>query len=765
MRFRIAVVLLAFPLGAHAQVASTYLDRYREIKEIAPDPGRVADVTGLVLRRDVGELVLERGKLYLLSNVGGRTVGAAFKGVGRFRFAPSLAVEQEQVQRFNGTPSLDDPITRATLLFTDSTWQQLAGLSFVAGEVPGDVRGDVRELIDWLKGEEEGAFTGTFMGPLLNGETSQLFLAHIRRAQGDPLVFQLDPQQSEAVALLRPVNKARWGSNWALTAQFPLGRPLQGSSRVWGLRHRLSIPHYKLDVRLTPTGTGDLDFVASATLALKAEEPIGPWLRLGLDRKLKVDSASWGNGAVTSAFKAKDDDDVWVRADRRLEAGDSLMLTLYYHGDLIDRYGNFFFIDPSDDWWPTNRQGQDRATFEITYHSPSWYPLASVGERVDSTRDDKVMTTRWVTKSVSPYATFNLGLFEDYRVDRPGEPRLNILLSEDAHRFLRQQAVAEGGLLLEQRNMRENVAADVSNSLKWFTHVFGPPPLDHYWITEIPYAEGVSFPGVIHLSWFTFSEPELASFQEFFRAHEVAHQWWGNAVRPATYRDVWLSEGLASFAGLWYMQTLRKRNDEYYKFLDQYANGIRDVREKAGPIWLGYRNASGDAPGGYQAIVYKKGAWVLHMLRTLMLDLQTRKEDRFIAMMSDYYSTFTGRSVTTDDFQRVVEQHIGTSMNWFFDQWVRGTAIPTYHVAWKNEPAEGNRQRVRLRITQEGVPAAFQAYVLVSADLGNNQFANFRVRVNGSQTEYVGPLLPVAAKGITFNELRSVLADVKMERW
>ena len=284
-------------------------------------------------------------------------------------------------------------------------------------------------------------------------------------------------------------------------------------------------------------------------------------------------------------------------------------------------------------------------------------------------------------------------------------------------------------------------------------------------MTEIPYFEGVSFPGMIDLSWSTFQNSSLDGFDEFFRAHEVAHQWWGNGVRPASYRDAWLSEGLAEFSGLWYLQTVRKRNTEYLKFLDTYEMDIRSNRNDAGPIWLGYRNASPTAPGGYQVMIYEKGAWVFHMLRTLMLDLQTMKEDRFTTMMQDFYTSYRGQAATTEDFQRVVERHAGIPMDWFFDEWVKGTAIPTYHVAWKTEPAEGGKFRVRFRVTQEDVPPDFQMWVLVSADLGNNRFANFRVGVRGGQTDYVSPLLPAPPTKVIFNELNSVLADVKMERW
>jgi aminopeptidase N len=152
------------------------------------------------------------------------------------------------------------------------------------------------------------------------------------------------------------------------------------------------------------------------------------------------------------------------------------------------------------------------------------------------------------------------------------------------------------------------------------------------------------------------------------------------------------------------------------------------------------------------------------MLRMLMLDLQTQKEDRFTGMMRDFYETYQGKAATTEDFQRVVERHAGIPMDWFFDQWVKGTAIPTYHVAWTTEP-DGGKYRVRFRVTQQDVPPDFQMWVLVSADLGNNRFANFRIGVRGDQTLYVSPFLPAQPTKIIFNELHSVLADVRMERW
>lgn len=750
------------PASERVEPAKTYLGRYHEVMKLGSAIGQVADVDHVVLDRDAGQLTLEHGRLYLIGPMAGRMVGAVFQGQGRFTFAPPVAIEQAELKRFAGSPALNDAFSEAILLFADSTAEQLHGLAFRPVVAPGDVADHVHDLLTSLAGNKEGSLTSDVIGPLLNGEGTGFFLARLDRTSGGAVLFEVDPEGTEAVQLYKSVRRARFGAAWALVTQFPPQQPLRGTEKEWVHRQRLSVLGYQMDVSLTPTFTMDLDFAARATLALKADEPVGPWLLFALHPKVVVDSARWGAGEPAGVFKAEDGRDVWVRAPRALATGDSLALTFFYHGDhggLIGRYGDWFFIDPGAAWYPANGQGGGPATFDITYHTPNWYPLASVGERIDSTVAGKVLTTRWTTRLPTVDATFNLGLFESYHVQLPGAAPLDVLISEGAHRALARELLKVGYVIPQQTHMRENVAADVANSLKLFTYLFGACPYQHFYVTEIPYAEGVSFPGMIDLSWVTFQNTSLSGFDEFFRAHEVAHQWWGNGVLQASYRDKWLSEGLASFSGLWYLQSERKRSDEYFKFLDQYKADIKGKGDDAGPIWIGYRNPS------YDVIVYEKGAWIFQMLRAMMLDLRTMNEDRFTATMRDYYALYRGKPATTEDFQRVVEEHVGIPMAWFFDEWVKGTAIPTYHVAWTSQATEGGKYVVRLRVTQEHVPADFRMPVLVSVDLGNNRIGHFRVDVRGDQKEYTSPLLPGEPKVLTFNDLNGVLADVKMERW
>jgi len=768
-RLLLAGLLAILPVGLAGQTpqaasaagpAATFLERYNELMKLAPLAGQVADVHHLVLRRDAGQLVLEQGKLYLLSRIGGRTVGAVFEGTGRFTLTPPLPAEQAELHRFAHATTLDDSIHEVILIFADSTAAQIGALTFGPADVPGEVGNHVDAFVGSLKGDKDGSYDPGVMEPLLNGDTTGYFLARLAPDRGDAVLFELNPGASEEVTLYRPVSHARWHTSWTPVTRFAAqGRSV--SPADWrGPRDRLRVPRYQLDVQIKEGFNADLLVDAAAILTTVDREPVGPWLNFKLAPKLTLDSARWGDGAPAATFKAEEDEDAWVRVGHRLRAGDTLALTLFYHGDVFRRWLDWFLIEPGLPWFPFNGQGSTVSTFDLTYHSPSQYTLVSVGERGDSSAAGRITTAHWTQRLPTDQATFNVGLFDLYHAQFEGAPAVDVLISEAAHRQIRQRT---RGTMVEQGNKSETVAVDVSNSLKLYASLFGRCTYDHFFVTEIPYAEGVSFPGMIDLSASTFQNTSLDGFDEYFRAHEAAHQWWGNGVRPASYRDVWLNEGLADFSALWYLQVERKSSQQYFKFLDQYAADIRTDKDDVGPIWLGWRNLSPDLPRGYQVIVYEKGAWVFNMLRVLMLDLRTMSDDRFTAMMRDYYQTFLGRPATTADFQHVVEQHLGMPMDWFFDEWVKGTDIPTYHVRWKSEPAEGGRFRIRFRIGQDNVSPGFRMPVLVAADLGENRVAHFRLDVTGAQGEYLSPLLPAEARSVTFNDLHAVLADVKMD--
>jgi hypothetical protein len=752
---------VAPPLGASSTATTPvgYEARFKEVMGMAGDPTRVAKVDHLVLTRDVATFTLESGTLVLLSPVGGRTVGALFKGKGSFSFTPPTSTERDRLARFQNTTSIDAPVSELVFLFTDSTLAELtAKLTFAAGPVESDSHGRIKAALDDLSDEDSRSFHPDLMADFLNDDSSGLFYARVGRSSGGSIMFMIDPNEVEGVSLWTKVGRRGWGSQAEVICRFaPRGQVRERWMR--GDRTRQAdIQRYTIDASLPQTGGGDIGFSAAAALEIVSETPIGPWVAFELFEKLKVDSVRWDGGETATVFRGKEANLLWVRLDRQIRPGEVRTLRMFYHGDLIDRYGDFFLVKSSIAWYPRSLEGRSVAHFDLRFTTAEHYRLASVGDLVDSTRTGRTVRTRWVTQGPIRNASFNLGLFSDYNVKEEGTPPITVMMSEQAHKTL-------GGM--HQKNMRETVGEDVSKSLRFFQSMYGPPSAQRFYATETPTFDGEAFPGMIALSFATFAQTDDRGDDEVFRAHEVAHQWWGIGVDFQSYHDQWLSEGFADFSGLWYMQTVRHDNKRYFDMLHRWRDGILMRKQEPGPIALGYRVASvkDEDLNDYQTVVYHKGAWTLHMLRVLMLDLKTMNEEKFQQTMQDYYRTYAGGRASTEDFRKVVERHIGLEMGWFFDQWVYSAAIPTYRVSYRAQPADGGQFRVRLRVKQENVPDDFQMYVPVTVDLSKDRVVRLRVKVRGPATEVDLPLVPAEPKGLRFNDLDGVLAEVKMESW
>ena len=763
---RIAAMLLAFlslagPASAAAQLgadppgaAATFDQRYERLRRLDEGAVAVADVGSIVLTRDAGTFRLEGGRLYRLRPFGDRTVALVYAGEGTFAFQPTDATEQRQVAKVHRVSPLSARLREVVFIFSDSTLAQLGrGATFRdIPALPGDLRRRVREAFDYLSDRRSKSPDPDVMADLLNASTSDLFYAHIGRTEGEPVMFMVDPYEVESVRLLGRARKVGWARVTDVVSQ---GRPRGDTAPVETERRaQAEVTRYTLDVAMPRTASGEINFSAAARLDITARQAVGPWVAFALYPKLVVDSARWADGTPALVHKRKDAAVMWLRADRALAANESRSVTVYYHGDLIERYSELFFIRSSIAWYPVSLEGRTKAVFDMTFTTPQSYAFVSVGDRIDSAGvGGRMVRTRWVTPSPIRNASFNLGRFEERRFDAADLPGVSVLHSEEAHRAMHLKAFAS-----------EQVGTDVQNALRFFERVYGELAVGRLYATEIPYAHGEAFPGLIHLAMTTFLETDVNGFDEFFRAHEVAHQWWGIGVDYATYHDRWLSEGLASFSGLWYLQTVRE-DTRYADMLDRWKADIVLRRRGGEPVSLGHRVAEAGDESDYRALVYHKGAWVAHMLRILMMDLETLNEDRFIAAMREFYATCRGGRASTEDLRRVAEKHAGADLRWFFDQWVHSSEMPTYRVAWRSEPAEGGTFRVRLRVAQENVPHDFQMFVPVSVDLGGGSVARIRVRITGPVTELELPLVPAKPKSLTFNDLSGVLAEVKMVGW
>ncbi|MFC1620525.1 M1 family aminopeptidase [Candidatus Neomarinimicrobiota bacterium] len=437
-------------------------------------------------------------------------------------------------------------------------------------------------------------------------------------------------------------------------------------------------------------------------------------------------------------------------------------ITFFYHGDLIGLHeSGWHYIKAPHFWYPRyqlDRRGNQNATYDLTFRVPKALDLVSVGKRRSmKTTDKKAVVSQWIIDKPVNHATFSVGNYKEYKIEDPRIPGVKVLRA--------------GTGLGSSKKMQKDVAADVANSIALYQHVFGPAPFEELAAIEIPYLYGEAFHGLVQLSAITFQFSgqfsETFGFNEYFRAHEVAHQWWGVGVDFKTYHDQWLSEGLATFSGLWYMRVILKDNDLYFGFLDEWRKEILTNRkylfvdgQESGPVWLGYRTSSSTTEGDYSLIIYRKGAWVMHMLRTMMIDLNTMNEDAFTNMLREFYTVYKDGRASTEDFQRIVEKHMQADMDWFFKQWIYGTDIPEYHFTWSTQPLAEDRYLFKCRIEQSGISGTFRAHIPISLDFGNNKRAGFRVWVEDSVTEQQ-MMLPQEPQEVTFNYLESVLCSIK----
>jgi aminopeptidase N len=305
-------------------------------------------------------------------------------------------------------------------------------------------------------------------------------------------------------------------------------------------------------------------------------------------------------------------------------------------------------------WLPTVDHPSDKAAVSFSVTAAERFDVVAPGQLVETrSLADQRRLTVWSEPVAIPTYCMVVGLAE-FEVTRIGAARgvpLSLwLFPPDADAATRM--FSRTALMLE-----------------YFADRLGP----------FPYAKlaqvqsTIRYLGMENASAIFYAETELQGpgVDEFPVAHEIAHQWWGNSVTPADWDDLWLSEGFATyFDALFYEhvdgpESLRKRMAEGKKKILE----LRDPGAVVDP-------AITDPQQKLTSIVYRKGAWVLHMLRHRIGD------EAFFAGLREFYQSHAGGNATTADLRRVLEGHTSEPLEAFFDQWLRRSEVPELRVAW-----------------------------------------------------------------------------------
>jgi aminopeptidase N len=202
--------------------------------------------------------------------------------------------------------------------------------------------------------------------------------------------------------------------------------------------------------------------------------------------------------------------------------------------------------------------------------------------------------------------------------------------------------------------------------------------------------------------------------------HEVAHQWFGNAVTEYDWDDVWLSEGFATYFTLLYIEHAYGR--------DEFVRGLERSRDRIFRFYAerpDYRIVHDDLTDMGQVttgMTYQKGAWTLHMLRGLV------GTEAFWKGIRTYYARHFNGNASTDDFRRAMEEASGMDLEGLFQQWLYQGGVPTIDGGWRYD---ADRGVVTVELAQVQPDYQFAMPVDLAIHIGDGPPQVERVRIEG----------------------------------
>ncbi len=303
--------------------------------------------------------------------------------------------------------------------------------------------------------------------------------------------------------------------------------------------------------------------------------------------------------------------------------------------------------DGARTWLPSNDHPSDKATWTFRITVPNDVTAVANGRLVGTTPTDDGEGETWEWREDEPMPTYLMLLVTgDYEIvessTADGLPLVSVVLRDDLEQM---QPFLDG----------------IEAQIDFFETIFGPYPLDRYGLAVTDSFGGLAMETQGRS---LFSRDDLRApngfIEELLLSHELAHQWFGNAVSPARWGDIWLNESFATYAQWLWLEHI----------------GLTTVADETAFALENRQRGDGDATGapaaddlfGYNS--YDGGAIVLHALRLTIGD-----ED-FFELLQRWAAENEGTSRTTDDFVDLAETVAGEQLDELFDAWLFGDPPP-----------------------------------------------------------------------------------------
>lgn len=311
--------------------------------------------------------------------------------------------------------------------------------------------------------------------------------------------------------------------------------------------------------------------------------------------------------------------------------------------DLDDGAGSYVLSEPSGGatWFPANDHPSDKATYTFRVSVPEGVEVAANGVLVSQATDAGRSTWTWRSDDLmaSYLAQLVVGqLTFPPPTDAGGVTIRNVFADSIADRV--------GPAFDHQGEM-----------VTFFSEQFGPYPFAAYGSVLVD----VDLSVALETQTLSLFGSDLLDASEEIVAHELSHQWFGDAVSLERWQDIWLNEGFATFA----------------QWLWSDHRGVRSLDEAAAESHRFLEGGAGDLPPGdpgferlFDASVYERGALTLYALR------ETIGPEVFATLLPRWVAENDGTSVTTDDFVDLAEEVSGMPLDDFFQQWLDADELP-----------------------------------------------------------------------------------------
>jgi len=714
------------------------------------------------------DLRLEEGSMFVAEIDGGVTA-VVLLGKGIVNFHPAPATEKGQVKIFCGSETLETRFDAAYLRVNPSDFDSIFTASALQA-VPVEPR-SLKRAQDVFRDEAQKSFV-IDLGDLSREPWTLLpgqgdFLAEMRTRRFDTLTYARSGTEAEDITLFdrkRHHNIALYASKVKLAQRGPF---YNEDDLV-----DYDILDYDIDMAATPDR---LWIDGRTSIRLKVRSTVLGTLTFRLADSLTVQSIVSYQFGRLFGIRVKNQNTLVVNLPTPLGRDSELSLTITYAGRLEPQTADreaIALLDPGQGRATDDQPLMIAAEPSWLYSSRSfWYPQAAVSDyataririsvppAVDcvasgeleagfpailAAKDPAQNRKIYVFTAAKPlrYLAFILSRFaraETSTIGFESGGTLNLSVEANPRQVQRGREVAER-------------AAEIA---LFYQSIIGDSPYSSFAValveSDLPGGHSPGYFAMLNqplpsspLVWRN-DPAAFSNYPDFFIAHELAHQWWGQAVGWRNYHEQWLSEGFAQYFAALFAQH-QKGDDLFVSMLRQLRKWSLDTSDQ-GPVSLGYRlgHIRGESRV-FRALVYNKGAAVLHMLRRMIGD------DEFFRGLRRFYRDSRFRKVGTDDLQAAMERESGKPLDRFFQQWIYGATIPRVKVGYRLEGPE-----VVLRIEQVG--EVFDLPVTVSLQYVDRKSVDVLVPVTEQVVERRVPLAGVL-RGVEISKDDGMLAEI-----